>query len=117
MLITALPWFIQRSSGEVETNLKLTQERRLGGLPSEELVEITLKPSEVAALHDFLNLAGESEGDYLVVPLVPDPRRDSEDVAKKLLAVLGQPGAPGELARLHLNPRRCRSAARGGEDG
>jgi hypothetical protein len=108
MLITALPWFIQRSSGEVETNLKLTQERQLGGLPSGEAVEITLKPSEVAALHevlhDFLNLAGESEGDYLVVPLVPDPRRDSEDVAKKLLVILGQPGVPGELARLHLTP-------------
>ncbi|HUC22281.1 MAG TPA: hypothetical protein VMA73_06200 [Streptosporangiaceae bacterium] len=56
------------------------------------------------ALHDFLSLAGESEGDYLVVPLVPDPRRDSEDTAKKLLGVLGQLGVPGELARLHLAP-------------
>lgn len=108
MLITALPWFIERSSGDVETSLKLTQERRLGGSPSGELVEITLNPNEVAALHevlhDFLNLAGESEGDYLVVPLVPDPRRNSEDVARKLLTVLGQPGVPGELARLHLAP-------------
>lgn len=108
MLITALAWLIQRSSGDIEMNLKLTQERRSGGLPTGEPVNITLRPAEVdalhGALHDFLNLAGESEGDYLVVPLVPDPRRDSEDTAKKLLAVLGQPGVPGELARLHLAP-------------
>jgi hypothetical protein len=34
MLITALAWLIQRSSGDIEMNLKLTQERRSGGLPT-----------------------------------------------------------------------------------
>ena len=75
MLITARAWLIQRSSGDIEMNLKLTQERRSGGLPTGEPVNITLRPAEVdalhGALHDFLSLAGKAGATTSSFPCFP----------------------------------------------
>jgi hypothetical protein len=107
MLITALAWLIQRSSGDIEMNLKLTRNDDQAGCPPESRsISRSGQPRwTLCTAHCATSSAWQGKaGDYLVVPLVPDPRRDSEDTARKLLAVLGQPGVPGELARLHLAP-------------
>src|SRR5215469_14814368 len=67
------PWFIERSSGEIATSLKFTLDRKTAGPPETRRAEITFSPEEVFRLHEvlhgFLNLSGESEGDYIVVPV------------------------------------------------
>lgn len=105
--IVVNPWFIQRSSGEIQTSLKLTCGRKTLGSPTIRDAEITLAHDEVvrlhAVLHDFLSLSEESEGDYIVVPVAADDRLDVEDTARKVAGVLRQPGVAAQLAEIGLS--------------
>jgi hypothetical protein len=105
--IVVNPWFIERSSGEIQTSLKFIYERKTAGPPQTRHANITLSPEEVIrlheVLHDFLSLSGESEGDYIVVPVAADDRLDTEDTARKLAGVLRQPGVAVQLAALGLS--------------
>lgn len=101
------PWFIERTSGEIETSLKFTLDRKIAGPPETRRAEMTLTAEEAFRLHEvlhgFLNLSGESEGDYIVVPVAADDRPNAGDTARKLADVLRQPGVANQLAALGIS--------------
>lgn len=78
--------------------------RREKSKEAQEAAEITLRPSEVVelhnVLHDFLELAGEGEGRYVVVPVVAESGLDADETARNLVRVLGQPGVAEELTHI-----------------
>jgi hypothetical protein len=102
--IEANAWYVPRSSGETDTNLKLTLVRKGTDAGTSE---ITLKPDEVALLHEvtheFLGLAGEREGGYVVIPIAADVRLDASETARRLVSVLREPGVMDGLAAMDLS--------------
>jgi hypothetical protein len=107
--VAARAWFVQRSSGKTDTSLKLMKLRKKKTAPPAPAVpddEITLKNGEVAVLHELLHhftaLSAETEGRYVVVPLDVSAQADADETARKVVAVLRQPGVAARLAEIGL---------------
>ncbi len=104
--IEVKPFYVPRSSGE-ELSIKITHQKLAegGSFGVGYPTEINLKHDEVIALHDALHrfraVANEDDGTYIVIRL-----NEGERVkARKLAAVLSQPGVAAHLTADDLDPQ------------
>lgn len=102
--IEVKPFYVRRSDGE-ELSVKITSQKKAEGKPFRvsRPTEINLNHGEIVALHEslhrFLAVIDEEDGRYVVIRL-----DEGEQVqARKLAAVLAQPGVAARLTADDLN--------------
>jgi hypothetical protein len=104
MHIEVKPFYVPRTGGE-ELTIKIASQKKAEGTPFRvgTPAEINLKHDEIVTLHEalhrFLAVTDEEDGRYVVIRLDEGERVQ----ARKLAAVLSQPGVAARLTAEDLN--------------